>query len=65
MSDTIRKKKKVNHTSKRSISCEFQGEYLDDIDELSSKFYFGNTSLAIRESVKYALDHKRNKKEVQ
>ena len=65
MSNTIRRKKKVNHTRKKSVPCQFIGDELDGLEELSERFYFGNASLAIRESVKYTLDHKRNKKEVQ
>jgi Arc/MetJ-type ribon-helix-helix transcriptional regulator len=60
MSNTIRKKIKPNH--KARVSLEMPKNEFDDLNEMTDRHYFGNMSLAVRESVKYAKVHKFNKK---
>jgi hypothetical protein len=62
MSDTKRKMKKPKHTSRKlTVPCQFKDDEIDTLEELSNKHYFGNNSLAIRESVKLASIHKNKK----
>lgn len=60
MSNTIRKKIKANH--KARLSLEMPMDEHDGLAEMADRHYFGNMSLAVRESVKYAKVHKFNKK---
>ena len=63
MSDTKRKMKRPKH--KARVSLEMPIDEFNDLDEMTGKHYFGNRSLAFRESAKYANVHKFNKKEIQ